>query len=134
MADNPLPTRGPRENFGRTSLELTFHTYDIELFFRGGDKTKRTPYMPSYYVVARYLGDISKEMRSDNPFAENALIEIELRIDRLIAIADGHRAFCECEAHKAEQREGILMSPLRNDAPFRHRLDHAGEYGRFWGV
>ncbi len=113
------------------AVDITFHSEDVDILYRGRDRGKKSAYIPRYPVVARALKDIYTQMHADNPFAETMLIDFEARLDEVFALADTRIARCEALAAHALKQSGVTVRPFTRDHPFvytsvvaqRQRLD-----------
>jgi hypothetical protein len=114
------------------AVDITFHSEDVDILFRGRDRGKKSAYIPRYPVVARALKDIYAQMHADNPFAETMLIDFEGRLDEVFALADTRIARCQELAAHAQQQNGVTVRPFTRDHPFVHTsVVTLSEYGRY---
>jgi hypothetical protein len=113
-------------------VDIQFHTEDVDILFCGRDRGKTGGYIPRYPIVARALQGIYAQMLADNPFAENILIEFELRLDQLFGLADNRIGRCQALAAQTLDREGITIHPFTRQKPFAHTsVATFNEYGRY---
>ena len=98
--------RTPTPNTVEFKVDIRFHTDDIDILFAGRDTTRHPRFIPRYTVVARELNNIHMEMLADNPFAENVLIELDIRLAQLVGIGQRRIERCQEIAAQAEEEEG----------------------------
>ncbi len=128
MTDSASP--GP--NTVQFNLDIRFTTDDINALFLGGIEGRRSPYIPRYGKVVQALHHLYTEMRADNPFAENILIELDIRLAAQLRLAEKRIALCQREARTAEGEEGIVIRPLTRPHPYVHEnVMTYNEYGRY---
>jgi hypothetical protein len=114
------------------NVDIQFHTEVVDILFCGRDRGKKGGYIPRCPIVARALQGIYAQMLADNPFAENMLIEFELRLDQLFDLADNRIERCQALAAQTQDREGITIRPLTRQSPFMHAsVATFNEYGRY---
>jgi len=87
-----------------SKITLTLHSNDAELLFKGGEKTKQ--FIPGFFFAQKRLNSIFAMGMKDNPYAETALIEIDLRLEEV------------------EQ----FIALLKKDVPTNYDIDYATEY------
>jgi len=92
-----------------SKITLTLHSNDAELLFKGGEKTKQ--FIPGFFFAQKRLNAIFAMGMKDNPYAETALIEIDLRLE-------------EVEQFIAKAIEKLL----KKDVPTNYDIDYATEY------
>jgi len=128
MNDSPENAANPVE----FNLDIRFYTDDVNYLFLGGHRNRDTAYIPRYSVVVKHLHGIYSEMLSDNPFAENILIELDVRLGQLAQLAEARIDACQASAREAEEEEGIVIRPFTRRQPYLYRnVMTYDEYGRY---
>lgn len=108
-----------------SSIELTLHSKDAEMLFNGGVKTRE--FIPGFYYTQKRLNALFAMAMKENPYAEAALIEVDLRLEE-VEVMVSHILERSGLALEAASREGIVVQILESNTPSKFRIDYASEY------
>ena len=124
--------RTPTPNTVEFKVDIRFHTDDVDILFAGRDTTRHPRFIPRYTVVARALNNIHMELLADNPFAENVLIELDIRLAQLVGIGQRRIERCQEIAAQAEEEEGLSVQPMVRQQPYVYGpIATYNKYGRY---
>lgn len=108
-----------------SKITLTLHSNDAELLFKGGEKTKQ--FIPGFFFAQKRLNAIFAMSMKDNPYAETALIEIDLRLEEVEQFIAKAIEKSEAALEQAKQ-DGMTVALLKKDVPTNYDIDYATEY------
>ncbi len=108
-----------------STISLTLHTNDAVMLFAGG--TKKRHFIPGFHYAQKRLNALFRMGMKENPFAEGALIEVDVRLADVEALTI-HMAEDANGALKAAKADGMHYRLLTNRKPTVHQIDYASEY------
>lgn len=109
-----------------SKLTIQLHSKDADLLFQGGDKTKQ--FIPGFRFAQNRINALLAMAFKANPYAEAALIEIDMRLDEVDAVVEDAIAKAKTALKEAEN-DGLQLALLSRDKPFVYEVENASEYG-----
>jgi len=107
------------------ATKLTLHTYDAAMLFAGGNKTRQ--FIPGFHYAQTRLNRLFSMGMKENPFAEGALIEIDLRLQEVQEMTESMTIAAETALKEAKEH-GINAHLLTNSKPIVYEIEYATEY------
>ena len=108
-----------------SNIQLTLHSNDAEMLFRGGVKTKE--FIPGFYYCQKRLNALFAMGLAKNPYAEAALIEIDYRLKEVTELTEAITTKAQKSLSTAKS-QGIEVALLQRDKPYIHAINYATEY------
>lgn len=109
----------------QSKVKVLLHSNDAILLFRGGEKGKQ--FIPGFGFAQKRVNELFAMGMKENPFAEAALMEVDLRLDEVDAyLGEAVTNAKKCLAEAAE--DGMTVSLLTQIEPKEFEIDHASEY------
>lgn len=109
-----------------SKIAISLHSKDADLLFNGGDKTKQ--FIPGFHFAHRRINALYAMGMKGNPYAETALIELDMRLEQVDIIIDDAIRKSVLVLKEAEQ-DGMVLTLLSMDKPMCYEIDYATEYG-----
>jgi integrating conjugative element protein (TIGR03761 family) len=109
-----------------SKLTIQLHSKDADLLFQGGDKTKQ--FIPGFRFAQNRINALLAMAFKANPYAEAALIEIDMRLDEVDTVVEDALAKAKTALKEAEN-DGLKLALLSRDKPFVYEVENASEYG-----
>jgi len=109
----------------QSKVTVALHSSDAVILFRGGKKGQQ--FIPGFSFAQKRLNELFAMGMKENPFAEAALMEIDLRLDEVASFTkDAVEKAKKCLDEAAE--DGMTVSLLRELEPTQFEISHATEY------
>ena len=108
-----------------SKIVLTLHSSDADLLFKGGTRTKQ--FIPGFFFAQKKLNALFAMGMKENPYAEAALMEMDLRFDEVRDLTDQYIAKAKIGLDAAEQ-EGMKIALLTRNKPITHEISYSTEY------
>lgn len=108
-----------------STISLTLHTNDAAMLFAGG--TKKQHFIPGFHYTQKRLNALFRMGMKENPFAEGALIEIDVRLSDVEEMTN-RMATDSKAALKTAKATGMHYQLLTNRRPIILKIDYASEY------
>ena len=109
----------------QSKVTIALHSSDAKILFKGGKKGKQ--FIPGFVFAQKRLNELFAMGMKENPFAEAALIEVDLRLDEATAFIQ--EAIYSAENHLAiAAKNGINVTLLTDPDPNEIEITHANEY------
>jgi len=106
--------------------KLTLHTNDAIFLFKGSTNRSHR-FIPGFLYTQKHMNHLYAMGMAENPFAEGALIEIDMRLAEADELT--HQIIASCQKGFDEAKEdGISLQLLTNIKPKIYRLKYASEY------
>ncbi len=108
-----------------SAIDLTLHTNDTMMLFAGGSKKRH--FIPGFHYAQRRLNTLFTMGMKENPFAEGALIEVDMRLADVEDFTNNMARTAKA-ALKTAKSHGMRYKLLTNDKPVVLKIDYASEY------
>lgn len=108
-----------------STIELTLHTNDAAMLFQGGTKARH--FIPGFHYAQKRLNVLFRMGMAENPFAEGALIEVDVRLSEVEALTE-EMIITANDALDTAKRQGIHYQLLTNKQPAIFKIEYASEY------
>jgi len=108
-----------------SSISLIMHTSDAAMLFAGGSKKRH--FIPGFHYAQKRLNALFRMGMKENPFAEGALIEIDVRLEDVEALTIAIARDAKTALETAKQ-QGMDYQLLSNQQPDVYQIDYASEY------
>lgn len=109
-----------------SKITILLHSKDADLLFEGGDKTKQ--FIPGFRFAQNRINALLAMAVKANPYAEAALIELDMRLDEVDIVVDDAIRKAKMALKEAED-DGLKLTLLSRDNPFVYEVENVTEYG-----
>ena len=109
-----------------SKITILLHSKDADLLFEGGDKTKQ--FIPGFRFAQNRINALLAMAVKANPYAEAALIELDMRLDEVDIVVDDAIRKAKMALKEAED-DGLKLVLLSRDNPFVYEVENVTEYG-----
>lgn len=108
-----------------SKITISLHSKDANLLFKGGNKTKQ--FIPGFHFAQKRINALYAMGMKENPYAETALIELDMRLDDVDALINEVTDKSKAALKEAEE-DGLTLTLLTADIPYSYEIDYATEY------
>ncbi|MGK0292316.1 MAG: integrating conjugative element protein (TIGR03761 family) [Porticoccaceae bacterium] len=109
----------------QSKVIIALHSSDALILFKGGKNGKQ--FIPGFAFAQKRLNELFAMGMKENPFAEAALIEIDIRLDEVGAFMQ--EAITSSKKSLADAADdGMTVSLLTDLEPTQIEVNHASEY------
>lgn len=109
----------------QSKVTISLHSSDAAILFKGGKKGKQ--FIPGFAFAQQRLNALFAMGMKANPYAEAALMEIDIRFDEVSTFIEEAIA-CSMKALDEAKNDGMNVSLLTDTEPKKIEIDHASEY------
>lgn len=109
-----------------SKITISLHSKDADFLFKGGDKTKQ--FIPGFHFAHRRINALYAMGMKSNPYAETALVELDIRIEQVDALIESAIQKSKSALDEAAE-DGMTLSLLAMDKPIQYEVNYATDYG-----